>query len=333
MSVLAELRQELRRVLAYHDGPGEAPPLELAEFQAAKEPREVVAVDGSYTFLWNASSTWLATVKVGALRFRPAASGYHIDSLEKFERAVLVSTAEDFPRDDELDASIFRLTRGSKEQHRDMVNEYRKFYESQVALEAARSTRGLILALDGSLASFPKETDRLGDVVAACEERDHLLVGVSKDSTTHAFGQRQTDEELLRGREGMAYVPVPQAFVQNQRGLLHGDVYFARLHPEAPKWFRVDVGTYRDDPSYAFGQVAAYCASPLCVGYPYPLFEAHRFAVTVRQMREMYEDAILREGVELGLSLNLLAAGLTSMEGSRRGAFHEYLDQVTRELK
>jgi hypothetical protein len=69
------------------------------------------------------------------------------------------------------------------------------------------------------------------------------------------------------------------------------------------------------------------------MGYPRPLFEAHRFAVTIRQMREMYEDAIVKEGLRLGMSLPLLVDGLTSMEGARRGTFHEYLDQVTRELK
>ncbi len=319
--------------MEYHNGETREPTLDFRDFEPKEAPRDMVAVDGSYSFLWNASSTWLATVKVGALHFTHTSKGYHITSLEKFERAVLVSTSEDFPQTDELYTSIFQLTRGSKEQHREMVNEYRKYYETQVALEAARSKEGMTMALDGTLASFPKETDRLGEVVEACEERDHVLVGVSKDSTTHAFGHRLTDEELLRGREGTAFVSVPEAFTQRQKGLLHGDVYFARLHPDSPKWFRVDVGTFRETPELALSQLAAFCSSPLCVGYPYPLFEAHRFAVTVRQMREMYEDAIVKEGLHMGLPLNLLLAGLTSMEGSRRGAFHEYLDKVTRELK
>ncbi len=331
--MLEELRHELRRLLEYHNGDVEEPPLILTEFTAAEEPREMVAVDGSYSFLWNVSSTWLATVKVGALRFKHTPDGYHIDSLDKFEKAILISTSDGFPHEDELYGSIYRLTRGSQEQQREMVNEYRKYFESQMALQAARSAEGLTLVLDGSLASFPKETDRLGEVVEACEENDHLLVGVSKDSTTHAFGHRLTDEELLRGKEGMSFVAAPEDFGKRQRGLLHGDVYFARLHPDAPKWFRVDLGTYREEPEFALSQVAAFCTSPLCVGYPFPLFEAHRFAVTVRQMREMYEDAIVREGLGMGLSPNLLLAGLTSMEGDRRSTFHRYLDKATRELK
>lgn len=298
-------------------------------FEAATEPRDLLAVDGSYTFLWSRASLWLAVVRVGALHYVDGT----IRHVEKFERLVLVSTEAGFPYQDGLAERIFELTEGSKERHREMVNEFRKYYESEVALEAARGRRDAILALDGSLASFPKETDRLGEVVDACEERGHLLVGVSKDSTTHAFGHPLTDEELLKGQEAMAYVRVPQEFEKRQRGLLHGDVYFARLHPHSPKWFRVDLGTSKDDPAWAFGQLAVYSASPLCIGYPRPLFEAHRFAVTVRQMRTMYEDTLLREGLSLGLPLQVLVDGLTSMEGERRGAFHEYLDKVTRALK
>jgi hypothetical protein len=286
-------------------------------------------VDGSYSFLWNSAALWLAVVKVGALLYRNG----RIQGIEKYEKPVVISTREGFAAEDDLQATLFRLTRGAKEQHREIVNELRKYYEHQIALEAARSGSDLILALDGSLASFPKETDRLGDVVRACEENGHLLVGVSKDSTTHAFGSAHTDEEVLRPHKGMGFVGVPEEFEEHQRGLLHGDVYFARLHPQAPKWFRVDIGTEKEAPEKALAEVAAYCASPLCVGYPRPLFEAHRFAVTIRQMREMYEDAIIKEGVRLGVPVPLLMGGLTSMEGAPHGTFHEYLDQVTRELK
>lgn len=320
-------------MLEYHDDTTEPPQIEPVPFAVAESPRDLIAVDGSYSFLWNASSVWLATVKVGALHYRHTPRGYHAESLDKFERALLLSTEEAFPPEDELYKAIFNFTRGAPEQHREMVNEYRKYHESEIALRAAQATRNRLLALDGSLASFPKEADRLGEVVDACVERDHLLVGVSKDSSTHAFGHRLRDEEVLQGYEGPAFVPAPNAFAERQRGLLHGDVYFARLHPDAPKWFRVDVGTHQDAPEEVFSELAAYCASPLCVGYPYPLFEAHRFAVTVRQMREMYEDAILREGLALGLPPGLMLSGLTSMEGDRRDTFHRYLDQATRELK
>lgn len=315
--------------MEYNQQTAPEPTLTVHAFEASEDPRDLVAVDGSYSFLWNSSSLWLAVVKVGALHYREG----HIQHIEKIEKPMVISTREGFTPDDDLQATIFRLTRGAKEQHREIVNELRKVYEYQIALQAARAEKDLILALDGSLASFPRETDQLGDVVRACEERGHLLIGVSKDSSTHAFGSPLTDEELLRRHEGRAFVPVPETFEQRQRGLLHGDVYFARLHPQAPKWFRVDVGTHRETPEEVFGELAAYCASPLCVGYPRPLFEAHRFAVTIRQMREMYEDAIVKEGVRLGMPLPLLVDGLTSMEGTRRGTFHEYLDKVTRELK
>lgn len=306
--------------------------MEPRPFSVAQEPRDLIAIDGSYTFVWNVSSAWLAILRVGALHYSYS-RGYHIRSLDKLDRAVLVSTSPALEVEDDLYSTIFRSTQGSKEQHREMVNEYRKYYESQAALKEALSRRDLIIALDGALTSFPKETDRLGEVVQACEDNGHVLVGVSKDSTTHAFGHRLTDEELLRAKEGTAFVRVPRDFEARQRGLLHGEVYFARLHPDSPKWFRVDVGTYKEDPEFVFSQLAAYCSAPLCLGYPFPLFEAHRFAVTVRQMRHIYEDTVIKEGLNLGLPLGLLVSGLTSMEGDRRGAFHEYLDKVTRDIR
>ncbi len=327
--MLEDLRLGLGQILEYSQRTGSEPPTQVTPFEAAEDQRDLVAVDGSYSFLWNSSSLWLAVVKVGALFYQDG----RIQGIEKFEKPVVISTQEGFSAEDDLQATVFRLTRGAKEQHREIVNELRKYYEHQIALKAARSSKDIILALDGSLASFPKETDRLGDVVRACEERGHLLVGVSKDSTTHAFGSPLTDEELLRHHEGMGFIRVPEEFEAHQRGLLHGDVYFARMHPKAPKWFRVDIGTGKDAPEQALAEVAAYCASPLCVGYPRPLLEAHRFAVTIRQMREMYEDAIIKEGVRLGVPVTLLVNGLTSMEGSPSGTFHQYLDQVTRELK
>ena len=107
----------------------------------------------------------------------------------------------------------------------------------------------------------------------------------------------------------------------------------ARLHAQAPKWFRVDVGTFRDDPDFVFSHLAAHSKSGLSLGYPFALIEAHRLAVLIRQHREFLEDEILKECARLGMTVGEVAAGLTQMEGRRHGAFHEYLDRVARDLK
>ena len=72
-----------------------------------------------------------------------------------------------------------------------------------------------------------------------------LLVGISKDSRTHAFGSMIPDEALLGElqKEGLAYVQVPEEFTKAYRPPLYGEITFARLFPRAGKWFRIDIAT------------------------------------------------------------------------------------------
>lgn len=324
----------MQRALGLRSPREPRPPVTLQGITPVGEPMAMVAVDGSYAFLWSTSDIWVALVRVATITYRVRDGGFHKADLRFVDRAITVTTnAELLEQQDDLLRSLHAATEGSKEQHRDMVNEFRRMVEAQAALELARSREPLLLALDGSLASLPRQVDYLGAVVEACRSAGHILVGVSKDSMTHAFRRALTDEEFLRELRGMGYVRVPPEFEGRQKALLHGDVYFARLHPEAQKWFRVDVGNPRGDPGTAFGHLVPYATSPLCPGYPYPLLEAHRAAVTVRQFREQFEDLVLKEVLAGGVPLEDALRGMVDMDGKRLGAFHEYLDRVARELK
>jgi len=193
--------------------------------------------------------------------------------------------------------------------------------------------------VDGTLSEFPKQFEFMGRLVKVCEKRGHLLVGVSKDSQLHSFGHPLTDEDLMARvqsrlpRGAIAYARAPKASEAVKQGLLYGDIYYARLHPQARKWFRVDLGTFRDRPDFAFGQLAPYAKSLVSIGYPWPLMEAHRMAVTVRQLRPMYQESVIKAGLRMGLDVRTLLDGLTGVEGRKRSAFHEYLDKVARDLR
>ena len=89
----------------------------------------------------------------------------------------------------------------------------------------------------------------------------------------------------------------------------------------------------RDRPDEAFGQLAAYGKSLVSVGYPWPLIEAHRMAVTVRQLKPMYQESVMKMALRMGLDVRTVLDGLTQVEGRRRSAFHEYLDKVARDLR
>jgi len=133
--------------------------------------------------------------------------------------------------------------------------------------------------------------------------------------------------------DALAYARAPKAAEVEKEGLLYGDIYYARLHPRARKWFRVDLGTFRDRPDEAFGQLSAYGKSLVSVGYPWPLIEAHRMAVTVRQLKPVYQESVMKMALRMGLDVRTILDGLTQVEGRKRSAFHEYLDKVARDLR
>jgi len=314
--------------------------LQFRSFLEDPQPMDMVAVDGSYSFLLNISSWRLAMISVALLRYSFAKEHFAKKDWRMIQRVVGIDTYEDYvERQGEFYRNLYEFTRGAKEQHREMVNEWRRFIEGQLAVNVAEDTKGCIIAVDGALSTFPKQFDFIGRLVEVCERNGHLLVGVSKDSQLHAFGHSLTDEDLLKSAEGsleddaLAFIRAPEKFEKGQRGLLYGDVYYCRFHPRSGKWFRVDLGTMKGEPEKAFGHVAPYCRSLLAVGYPLPLVEAHRMAVTVRHLRGAYQETVMRLAVRMGMNPRQVLDGLTEIEGRKRSAFHEYLDRLSRDRR
>ncbi len=314
--------------------------LKFGSFAAEDAPKDMIAVDGSYSFLLNLSSWWLASISVGLLHYSFSGDRFRKVDWRMVQRVVGVSTYEDYVQSqNEFYRTLYDFTRGSKEQHREMVNEWRRFVEGQLAVKMAEESRDCVIAIDGALAAFPKQFDFVGRLAKICEENGHVLVGVSKDSQLHAFGSALNDEDLLRKAESTQdgdsplFVRVPEEFERRQRALLHGDVYYCKFHPRSRKWFRVDLGTMRDRPGVAFSHVAPYCRSLLAVGYPLPLIEAHRMAVTVRQLKSVHQEAVIKHALRLGMHPMDVLDGLTEIEGRKRSAFHEYLDRLSRDRR
>ncbi len=343
MSYVDDMRKELELLVRNQRQlpiPPDAVP-DLRVYRAADPPRDMVAVDGSYAFLLNLSSWWLALISVGLLRYRFDGARFQRLDVRLMQRMLGISTFAEFvEKQDELHRSLFEFTRGAKEdQPRDMVNEYRRLIEGQLAINFADDFEGGIVAMDGTLSEFPKQFTFMKRLVEVCEKREHVLVGVSKDSQLHTFGQVLTDEDFLARcqsslpHDALAFARAPKESEVAREGLLHGDIYYARLHPQGRKWFRVDVGTFRDEPEYVFGQLAPYARSLVSVGYPWPLIEAHRMAVTVRQLKPIYQEAVMKAALKMGIDVRTVLDGLTEVEGRRRSAFHEYLDKVARDLR
>src|SRR5436190_2147156 len=261
MSYVDDMRRELELLVKHHRDvplPSEKVP-DFRTFRGADTAKDMIAVDGSYSFLLNLSRWWLALISVGLLRYAFDGHAFRRKDWRLVQRMVGVSTFEEFVR--------------------------------------------------------------------------------TKDSQLHAFGHTLTDEELMARcqdrlpHDALAYARAPKAAEAVKEGLLYGDIYYVRLHPRARKWFRVDLGTFRDRPDEAFGQLAAYAKSLVSVGYPWPLIEAHRMAVTVRQLKPVYQESVIKMALRMGLDVRTVLDGLTQVEGRKRSAFHEYLDKVARDLR
>ncbi len=282
---------------------------------------------------------WLAVIRVGALHYRYSEeNGYELVNSYAREKPVMVSTKKEIMANmGDLESTLFAATRYASEQHREMVNQLRRLLEEETALKMARENKNVIIAMDGTLTPL-KSTDTLQKAIDECQKNNNILIGVSKDSFTHSFKSHKTDEEVLLSMENedMGYARAPVIPSTKKDSLLYGgmlgDVYFAKLHPDSKKWFRIDVGTSKEDPQKVFSCLSHYSKSRLCIGYLYPLLEAHRYVVTVRHFHSLYEDMILDLASEYDISLQEAIDGLTHIEGERRGAFHEYLDKVSREV-
>lgn len=301
-------------------------------FQYSEDTRDLVAIDGSHTFVLHLAGLWLALIRVGALHYE-FRRGYKMKELYSEESTVVISAHEEFIKSqDKLYKAIMERGGRRGDVHTYMVGEFRRLAELRMAGRLAEKLSGTILALDGPLATPPLEefANTVGDAIEACRRNGNILVGVSKDSNTHSMDSLFSDEELLArlGREGLCYLPV--ALREAEPLCLHGEVYFARLYPSARRWFRVDIGVPRGEPDGVFPQLASYARSALCPGYVYPLLEAHRYAVEVRRMEEVYDRILIDLGLRYGITPEEILKGRTDAEGVSRALFHRDLDILSR---
>ncbi|MCD5409947.1 MAG: DNA double-strand break repair nuclease NurA [Methanocellales archaeon] len=310
-------------------------------FECADASPDMVAVDGSHSFIFDFSGIKLVAIRVCALTYEfikefDEKIGYKLRCDLVVEHPILVSSHESFVREQsEVYQKLHKSARKSQlKTHTYIANELRRYEECRLMNRVAGEVSGKILALDGALTTPPfldEFAHLMEDTIRLCEKNENILVGISKDSATHMLGHISTDEDLLR-----KLVKTPALYYLRAEGEdahpqpHYGDIYFAKLFPHAPKWFRVDVGTFKDDPDHVFSAISQYARSEICPGYPYPLLEAHKYVVTVRHLREMYENVVLKLAPKYGISMEDVISGRTNIDGLKASAFHEFLDRISK---
>ncbi len=310
----------------------------LRPFSLSSNVPETIAIDGSYAPIFRNASMWIVAVRAAALtyKFSQSQSGptYDVKDCQIDEGAELVTTsrrvAEELPA---FNREITERTAAKKaEAPKRMAAYARILREFQLANTMARNHQKSLILMDGTLTTPPvSQINRLAEeTLQACNENKNTLIGVSKDSNTNLLGSVATDEELLRGvdRRELLYVKAPEP----RKTLLgpRGDIHFVKLHPGAPKWFRIDVASATQEPEELFGALAQFARNQLCTGYPFPLVEAHMMAVELRKYPKLYDELLFKIGQEMGFSLEEIVWGRTNVEGRRLDAFHAYLDLLAK---
>ncbi len=312
--------------------------ISFCSFNLSDDIPDTIAIDGSYAPIFRSASMWVVAVRAAALtyKFSQSQSGpaYDVRDCEINEGAELVTTsrriAEELPA---FSRELTELTAARKSEAPKRMAAYARILrEFQLANFVAKDHHDSLILMDGTLTTPPvSQIDRLAEeTLQACDENGNTLIGVSKDSNTNLLGSVATDEELLRGvdRKELFYVKAPEP----RKTLLgpRGDIYFVKLHPEAPKWFRIDVASATQEPEELFGAIAQFARNQLCLGYPFPLVEAHMMAVELRKYPKLYDELLFKVGQEMGFSLEEIVWGRTDVEGRRLDAFHAYLDLLAK---
>jgi len=306
-------------------------------FQLSRNVPDTIAIDGSYAPLFQNASMWLIAVRATALKYRfsedDSGSIYSVMGCEISEGAELVTTSKRVAVDLSSFSQELRVRNiGRSEAPKRMARLARILREFQLAKSAAESNKNSVILMDGTLTTPPISLIRefAEATVKLCGQNGNALIGVSKDSNVNLLGSTYSDEELLRGvnRRELLYVKAPEP-KRTELGP-RGDIFFVKLHPDAPKWFRVDVVSPGIDPGNLFGAIAQFAQNQLCPGYPLPLLEAHMVAVEMRKFPRLYDDLLFKMGQEVGLSFEEIAWGRTSIEGRRMDAFHAYLDILSK---
>ncbi len=312
--------------------------LDVRPFGPPKEVPKTIAIDGSYAPIYHVASMWLIAARAAALHYEffedTEGPEYQAQRCDINECVEVITTSKRVARDlSGLSQELTeRIAVRRSEAPKRMAALVRVHNEWQLANFVAKVQEDSVIIMDGTLTTPPiPHIDNLAnDTVEICNSQKNTLVGLSKDSSANLFGSLATDEELLSGinRRELLYVKTPEP----ERTHLgpRGDIFFVKLHPDAPKWFRVDVATSSYNPMELFGVLSQFSRNQLCLGYPIPLAEAHMLAVQLRKYPALYDELLVKIGQDAGLDLEEIIWGRTNVDGRRMDAFHAYLDLMAR---
>jgi hypothetical protein len=165
---------------------------------------------------------------------------------------------------------------------------------------------GAMVLVDGDLQpDWRIPSSFLADVLAAAAERGVVLAGVTKRSSlarggAPLLGWLEQEADAALGSRAMWWAPVARTRTDVGGGGVQ--VVVARLDPDAPYAFRVDLPAWVD-PGPALGALSAVSDDAAFPGYPYPLSIVDARAACPgwlrREVRDELESLLDAAGVPL----------------------------------
>jgi hypothetical protein len=307
----------------------------------------IISVDGSYSFLFSflGAETWIVLFRIAVTEFNINLKGgkiyYNMGSGPKvYDHLNLLSYNENVLASQPKAFSIAaNINKSYSEINPQLFASNIMTYLEDITLEKISETRkNCMLLKDGALLTF-KALERVPiytHILDNCVKNKIALVGISKSNSTHIFENSLTDDYFLKRYydkkySDLTYIPIPRKWLKYQtRFDAWGDIHFAKLHRNAKKWFRIDVGHDVGNKNELFSILAAYSMVQLIPGYPIGLIETHKIAKSVRDLKGSYELELITSLKEIGLNAGDILDGAVDIDGRQFGSFHEILDQFSK---
>jgi hypothetical protein len=210
--------------------------------------------------------------------------------------------------------------------------------EFEMAEKVSNIYSETIIAIDGGLKrrSQPPFKKYLDGTVENCVRNSSAFIGIVKGTVKSSLGSVIGDEYYAaaiaerKNLQSCWYLEVP------------GDVKvrYAKMHPLAVRPFRVDIqdrtlnpNAWCNDPKAIIASTSYFASNELCLGYPFPLAEVHKAAVTLRHMSPALHSLCLEAAMRSGFSFADSLSGLSSIYGLTPRDFHFHLDDISKKGK
>jgi hypothetical protein len=273
----------------------------------------VAAVDGSNAMVLETGSFSVALVRAVETTFL---AGRRSHAGETSLRAFRIGPEEKNPVYDLLYGECFEDTPREPLDNEDRSRAaaaFRDTLEYWTALRLAETLdRGDVLLLDGAL-RVDHESHRpvLKKILDTALSRGVLVAAVTKmASSTWGGGIPLVPaaEALARdlGVAGAWYLAVPLSVMDTEkyRQWDFSATYVASLHPRSPRAFKIDLpaGSAPSAVRATFAALASYADDGRVTGYPFPLFDAHRFAAIGKDQVDQVRQTLIRRMSETGMT-------------------------------